>query len=155
MKKQSGFTLIELVIVIIILGILAVTAAPKFLNLQDDARNATLKGVEGSLNSAAAIVYSKAVIAGQEKNPDGSVQLADGTVATVFGYPKANEDELKKVVSLSDKDWAIKNIAGSGVGIFPSGVSSATAIEGENCYVAYEQPVSSGVVPTVTVFDCK
>lgn len=38
MKKQAGFTLIELVIVIIILGILAVTAAPKFLNLQDDAR---------------------------------------------------------------------------------------------------------------------
>ncbi|WP_219592386.1 prepilin-type N-terminal cleavage/methylation domain-containing protein, partial [Aeromonas salmonicida] len=37
MKKQAGFTLIELVIVIIILGILAVTAAPKFLNLQGDA----------------------------------------------------------------------------------------------------------------------
>lgn len=46
MKKQAGFTLIELVIVIIILGILAVTAAPKFLNLQDDARTSTLKGVE-------------------------------------------------------------------------------------------------------------
>ena len=67
MKKQSGFTLIELVIVIIILGILAVTAAPKFLNLQDDARTSTLKGVEGSLNSAGAMVYSKAVLKGKDK----------------------------------------------------------------------------------------
>ena len=40
MKRQGGFTLIELVVVIVILGILAVTAAPRFLNLQDDARNA-------------------------------------------------------------------------------------------------------------------
>lgn len=151
MKKQSGFTLIELVIVIIILGILAVTAAPKFLNLQDDARTATLKGVEGSLNSAAAMVYSKAVIAGQEKNADGSVQLADSTVATVYGYPKADEDELKKVVSLSDKDWDF-GAKDKGIGIFPNGVSATSAT---NCYVTYEQPVSSGVAPVVTVFDCK
>ncbi len=40
MKKQTGFTLIELVVVIVILGILAVTAAPRFLNLQNDAREA-------------------------------------------------------------------------------------------------------------------
>ena len=43
MKKQGGFTLIELVVVIVILGILAVTAAPKFLNLQDDAKNSGVK----------------------------------------------------------------------------------------------------------------
>ena len=41
-STQQGFTLIELIIVIVLLGILAVTAAPKFLNLQDDARDATL-----------------------------------------------------------------------------------------------------------------
>lgn len=152
MKKQSGFTLIELVIVIIILGILAVTAAPKFLNLQDDARTATLKGVEGSLNSAAAMVYSKAVIVGQDKNPTGSVDLPEGTVDLVFGYPKADKDVLQKVVNLSDNGWDITNIDDGGVGIFPNGVSAATA---KNCYVTYEQPVSSGVAPVVTVFDCK
>ena len=43
--KKNGFTLIELVVVIVILGILAVVAAPKFMNLQNDARNASLKGL--------------------------------------------------------------------------------------------------------------
>ncbi len=49
MKRQQGFTLIELVVVIVILGILAVTAAPKFMNLQGDARNASLQGLKGAI----------------------------------------------------------------------------------------------------------
>ena len=44
-STQKGFTLIELIIVIVLLGILAVTAAPKFLNLQDDARDSVLQGI--------------------------------------------------------------------------------------------------------------
>lgn len=49
MKRQGGFTLIELVVVIVILGILAVTAAPRFLNLQDDARESALQGLKGAM----------------------------------------------------------------------------------------------------------
>ncbi|MBY8273482.1 type II secretion system GspH family protein [Vibrio fluvialis] len=60
MKRQGGFTLIELVVVIVILGILAVTAAPRFLNLQDDARKAALQGLKGAMDGAAGIVYGKA-----------------------------------------------------------------------------------------------
>lgn len=52
MRNEKGFTLIELVVVIVILGILAVTAAPKFLNIQRDARIATLHGVKGALESS-------------------------------------------------------------------------------------------------------
>ena len=62
MKKgnNQGFTLIELVVVIIILGILAVTAAPKFINLQSDAYFSALQGLKAAINGSNTLIYSKA-----------------------------------------------------------------------------------------------
>ncbi|HIF9068485.1 TPA: type II secretion system protein [Photobacterium damselae] len=64
--KRNGFTLIELVVVIVILGILAVVAAPKFLNLQQDARDASLKGLEGAIKSTLGVTYAKLATLGLE-----------------------------------------------------------------------------------------
>ena len=65
---QAGFTLIELVMVIVILGILAASAAPKFMSFQADARAASLKALMGSVKSANSMVYGKAIIVGTDVN---------------------------------------------------------------------------------------
>lgn len=90
MNKQKGFTLIELIIVIVILGILAVTAAPRFIDLQTDAKESTLNGVKAALQGASQLVYAKAAIAGvQDSATAVDVTINGSTVSTINGYPNA------------------------------------------------------------------
>jgi MSHA pilin protein MshA len=88
-KQQAGFTLIELVMVIVILGILAATAAPRFLNLQSDARLAAVDGMAGALKSAGAIVYTACVLdnACDESAASANATVGGTTIAVAYGWP--------------------------------------------------------------------
>lgn len=107
MKRQNGFTLIELVIVIVILGILAVTAAPKFLGLQNDARHAALEGLKGTVNGAANIVYGKSAVKGTEIDATGEINNGDDKIATAYGYPTATEAGIVAALNNFSEDWGI------------------------------------------------
>lgn len=158
MKRSAGFTLIELIIVIVILGILAVTAAPKFMNMQGDARKSVLNGMSASIKTAANLVYSKAIIAGVEKQA-GPVDLAiqgvtGNSTAIAFGYPTAADTGILEVLDAktsatgANAEWGRGVLNGNYI-MWPTGVATiaATAIAAA-CYIQYT-PATSATVPPV------
>jgi len=131
---QQGFTLIELIMVIVILGILAATALPKFVDLSSDARISSLKGVGGAIQGAKVIIKSAYLL-----NPAATVTLDDGGSVTVRtaapkGLPTADAAGIGEAVESSD-DFLPSYTASPAV---------ATFTLKTDCYVKYTE--SSGDV---------
>lgn len=104
LKSRKGFTVIELVMVIVVLGVLAAIAAPRFLNLSSDAQIASLHGLGGSVKEANQLVYFQAVIEGKEKLSAGSVTFNGVPVDTQWGYIKPTYDNIVKVINFSSEE---------------------------------------------------
>jgi len=172
-NKQAGFTLIELIIVIVILGILAVTAAPKFLDLQTDAKKSTMQGVKGAFDGATQIVYGKSVIAGNNKLADSYIDVDNddaedatkGDIAIKYGYPDATQAALENALDISlatdgSAEFTYEILAsGANSGsfeVFPNGsVSSVATPTAGACLVRYtEATASSAAIITLVTTGC-
>lgn len=163
--QQRGFTLIELVIVIVILGILAVTAAPRFIDLQGDARASTLQGVKAALQGGAQLVYAKSAIAGNQNIEFADSDAPSVTINTLivpisFGYPDADEVDGVNLVAWADLnldgDWDLTT-SGDGTptpeGTFaltPDGVAYSADADTQ-CQVIYQEASSPTTGPVITV----
>jgi MSHA pilin protein MshA len=143
-NKQSGFTLIELVVVITILGILSALALPRFAALQTDARIAKMNAALGSIKAAAALTHATQLT--QNLALGAAVTLEGANIAMANGYPLATNASIGVAAGFVAVNGAVFTVLPDHVLNIVGGVFTV-APDGNhvNCTVTYTAPGANSV----------
>ncbi|MGX5915686.1 type II secretion system protein [Aliidiomarina sp. Khilg15.8] len=139
--KQHGFTLLELIIVIVVLGILAVTAAPQLINFSRDADKAAVEGLSAALREGTDMTNFRARIRQLDQQEtaclDGKYDSNDNScsnngILIRYGYPVAKIDNLHRVATLNNWHASEQSAGGNTIAF-----ARTEALRQNNCYVSY------------------
>ena len=112
-NKQAGFTLIELIMVIVILGVLSAFALPRFADLGGNARAASINGLAASLKAAANIAHAQTLANGGAQGV--SVDLEGATITMIGFYPTANATGITSAAQVDTTNDYAATVGGVGV----------------------------------------